>query len=179
MTEGTEGFVLRPLGAADLGAYKALRDSVLAELPESFSSDAETELRRPAETYLARLAGPDDGGWPLTLAAWRGERLIGAVSCERDRRTKVSHVGRIVAMIVAADARGGGVGRALLEACVAQARARGLEMLTLSVTGGNARAIGLYTTLGFTRYGRLERALRVGARYHAKDLMVLDLDRTI
>ena len=36
---------------------------------------------------------------PFTLTAWHGERLIGAVTCERDARVKVSHVGKIVGMM--------------------------------------------------------------------------------
>ncbi|MEO8123092.1 MAG: GNAT family N-acetyltransferase [Burkholderiales bacterium] len=173
----TEGFVLRPMGAADLAAYKALRDGTLAERPEAFTSDAETEMRRPPETYLGRLAGPTDGGWPFTLTAWLGERLIGAVTCERDARVKVSHIGKVVGMYVVSDMRGSGIGRALLEACIAKARERGLAMLTLSVTSGNSNAVGLYAAFGFVRYGRLERAIRVGTRFHDKDLMVLDLDK--
>ena len=175
----TDGFVLRPMGAADLAAYKALRDAALAERPQAFTSDAETELRRPPETYLARLAGAADGGCPFTLTAWHGERLIGAVTCERDARVKVSHVGKIVGMMVEPPARGRGVGRALLEACIAQARERGLLMLTLSVTSDNAAAVDLYARTGFVRYGRLERAIRVGAHFHDKDLMVLELDQRI
>lgn len=171
--------MLRPMGAADLAAYKALRDAALAERPGAFTSDAETELRRPAETYLARLAGPADGGWPFTLTAWFGERLIGAVTCERDARVKVSHIGRIVGMMVEPEARGRGIGRALLDACIARARERGLLMLTLSVTSDNAAAVELYASMGFVRYGRLERAVRVGTRFHDKDLMLLDLDKTI
>ena len=171
-----EGLVLRPMRAPDLAAYKALRDSALAERPEAFTSDAATEMRRPPETYLARVAGPGDNGWPFTLTAWRGERLVGAVTCERDARAKVSHVAKIVGMMVVPDLRGSGVGRALLEACIARARERGLALLTLSVTRDNAVAVGLYNALGFKRYGRLERAIRVGARFHDKDLMVLDLD---
>lgn len=174
-----DGFVLRPMRAADLAAYKALRDAALAERPQAFTSDAETELRRPPETYLARLAGAADGGWPFTLTAWHGERLIGAVTCERDARVKVSHVGKIVGMMVEPPARGRGVGRALLEACIAQARERGLLMLTLSVTSDNAAAVDLYARTGFVRYGRLERAIRVGAHFHDKDLMVLELDQRI
>lgn len=175
----TDSFVLRPMGAADLAAYKALRDAALAERPEAFSSDAETELRRPPETYLARLAGAADGGWPFTLTAWRSSRLIGAVTCERDARVKVSHVGKVVGMMVEPRSRGRGVGRALLDACIARARERGLSLLTLSVTSDNTAAVELYTDTGFVRYGRLERAIRVGARFHAKDLMVLELDRKI
>lgn len=175
----TESLVLRPMGAADLAAYKALRDGALAERPAAFTSDAETELRRPPETYLGRLAGPADGGWPFTLTAWRGDRLIGAVTCERDARVKVRHIGHIVGMMVEPIARGRGIGRALLEACIARARERGLLMLTLSVTSDNVAAVELYASMGFVRYGRLERAIQVDKRFHHKDLMRLELDQTI
>ncbi len=171
-----EGFRIRLMGPPDLAAYKALRDLMLAAHPEAFTSDAETELRRPPETYLARVAGAADGGWPFTLTAWRGDWLCGAITCERDERLKVRHIGQVVGMMVHPDACGRGVGRALLEACVALClRRHGIEQLTLSVTSGSVGAIRLYERAGFVRYGRLERAVRVGNRYHHKDLMVRQL----
>ena len=167
---------IRLMEAPDLAAYKALRDLMLATHPEAFTSDAETELRRPPETYLARIAGAADGGWPFTLTAWHGLRLCGAITCERDERIKVRHIGHVVGMMVRADARGRGVGGALLEACIAACcQRREIELLTLSVTSGNRAAIGLYERAGFKRYGRLERAVRLGAAHFDKDLMVLDL----
>ncbi len=64
--------------------------------------------------------------------------------------------------------------RALLEACIDLARRRrGTELLTLSVTSGSVEAIRLYESAGFVRYGRLERAVRIGTHYHHKDLMAL------
>lgn len=168
---------IRLMGAPDLAAYKALRDLMLAAHPEAFTSDAETELRRPPETYLARVAGAADGGWPFTLTAWHGEWLCGAITCERDERVKVRHIGHVVGMMVHPDARGRGVGRTLLEACITQCQRRhGIELLKLSVTSGNIAAIRVYEHAGFTRYGRLERAVRIGAVYHHKDLMVLHLE---
>jgi ribosomal protein S18 acetylase RimI-like enzyme len=168
-------FVLRALAASDLPAYKALRDLLLAAHPEAFSSDAETERERAPETYLARVAGAG-ANWPFTLAAWHGARLAGAITCEREPRIKTRHIGHVVGMMVDPEVRGIGIGRALVEACIARCRASGeVELLTLSVTSGNEAAIRLYERAGFTRYGRLERAVRVGGRYHAKDLMVLTL----
>jgi len=165
---------VRLMGAPDLAAYKALRDLMLATHPEAFTSDAETELRRPPETYLARIAGAADGGWPFTFTAWRGDELCGAITCERDERVKVRHIGHVVGMMVHPQATGRGVGRALLEACIALClRRQGIEQLTLSVTSGNDAAIRLYERAGFVRYGRLDRAVRLGARYHHKELMVL------
>ncbi len=168
---------VRLMGAPDLAAYKALRDLMLAAHPEAYTSDAETELRRTPETYLARVAGAADGGWPFTFTAWRGEWMCGAVTCERDERVKVRHIAQVVAVMVHPDARGNGIGRALLEACIGLARQRrDTALLTLSVTSGSLDAIRLYESAGFVRYGRLDRAVRIGTRYHHKDLMALRLE---
>ena len=82
-----DALAIRMLDAADLGRYKALRDELLADYPEAFTSDADIERRRAPETYLARLAGASANGFPFTLAAWRGDRysqLRGTAPAERD-----------------------------------------------------------------------------------------------
>ena len=55
------GIRIRLMEAADLASYKLLCDMNLAKYPEVFTSDVETELRRPSETYLARVSGAADG----------------------------------------------------------------------------------------------------------------------
>ena len=165
---------IRRLVPADLPAYKELRDEVLAAHPEAFTSDAAPE--RSHESYLSRLGLDRPEGGEFTLGAWQGERLIGAVSCERDPRGKVRHIGHVIGMMVRGDAQGLGIGRALLDACIEACRAaQGLLMLTLTVTAGNASAVHLYERAGFERCGRLERAICVDGVYHAKDQMTLSL----
>jgi ribosomal protein S18 acetylase RimI-like enzyme len=46
-------------------------------------------------------------------------------------------------------ARGTGLGKALVEACLERARARGCRRIELDVNETNTSAIGLYTSLGF------------------------------
>ena len=168
---------IRALAVDDLPAYKALRDEMLALHPEAFTSDAETERERPASAYLPRLGTErTEGGAPFTLGAWHAQRLLGAITCEREARAKVRHIGHVTGMMVRAEVRGRGVGRALLDACIARAlHARGLELLTLTVTSTNAPAVRLYDAAGFRRYGRLPHALKVDGSYHDKDLMILSL----
>ena len=174
--------VIRRLTPPDLAVYKGLRDDMLAAHPEAFTSDAAAERERSADSYLSRL-GIDrtdrtdctEGG-QFTLGAWLGQRLVGAISCERDLRVKVRHVAHLIGMMVCADVRHAGIGHALSLACIAAARsAEGVTMLTLSVTAGNAAAIRLYERAGFTRYGSLPGAMRVDSVPHAKDHMVLTL----
>ena len=164
------------LALADLPAYKALRDHMLAAHPQAFTSDATAESLKPASAYSSRLGFERLEGGHFTLGAWRERRLVGAISCERDARLKVRHIGQIVGMMVRDDVQGQGVGRALLDACIARARrADGLELLVLSVTSSNAAAIRLYRGAGFERYGTLPRAIKLGGGYHDKDQMVLVL----
>ncbi len=167
---------IRRLLSADLAAYKALRDATLADDPSAFTSDAETESRKSPDAYLPRLGLGAPLGGVFTIGALCNGTLLGAVSCERDMRIKARHIGHIVGMMVRADQRGRGFGRLLVDACIAEARRGvGVEMLTLTVTASNAGAVRLYERAGFTRYGSLPHAIKVGDRYHAKDQMVLML----
>lgn len=167
---------LRALRQEDLEAYKALRDHALAHHEEAFTSDAATEAGRSAASYAARLGLGDDGAGSFTLGAFRGDRLIGAISVERDPRSKVRHVGHVVGMMVQRDEQMRGVGSALLAALIERAAADDeLHQLTLSVTAGNGSAERLYARAGFVRYGTQPRAIRVGGRFHDKHQMMLNL----
>lgn len=165
---------IRALREADLPAYKALRDHALAHHEEAFTSDAPTEALRAAASYAGRLGA--DGSASFTLGALRGDRLVGAITCERDPRSKVRHIGHVVGTMVHADEMRRGVGAALLDALIARAAADDeLQQLTLTVTAGNDAAERLYARAGFVRYGTLQRAIRVGDRFLDKHHMVLNL----
>jgi ribosomal protein S18 acetylase RimI-like enzyme len=172
-----EALSIRTLAAADLPAYKQMRDETLAAEPEAFTSDATEEAAKNAQSYLHRLGLDRTDGGHFTLGAFtRDEQLVGAVSCDREVRIKGRHIAHVLGMMVRADARGLGTGRRLLAECIRLARtAPGLEMLTLSVTASNRIAVELYLRAGFTRYGTLVRAIKIGPHYHDKDLMVLTL----
>lgn len=166
---------VRELCSADLEAYKALRDHALAHHEEAFTSDAPTEAQRTAQSYAARLGQGGDGD-SFTLGAFRGDRLVGAITCERDPRSKVRHIGHVVGTMVHADEQRRGVGRALLDALIARASADAqLHQLTLTVTAGNAAAERLYARAGFVHFGTLPRAIRVGERFLDKHHLLLNL----
>ena len=172
-----EAFSIRALRASDLTAYKQLRDTVLAAEPEAFTSDASEELPKTAQSYLPRLGLDKPEGGQFTLGAFQdGDQLVGAVTCERDFRIKGRHIGLVVGMMVLSHARGQGAGHALLTDCIALARRTpGMELLTLTVTATNRTAVSLYERAGFRRYGTLVHAIKLGDRYHDKDLMALNL----
>lgn len=165
---------IRPMLEPDLLAYKALRDAMLSTHPEAFTSDAETEGQRDLGSYRSRLTGGSSGATLFTLVAVDGDRLVGALTCEREPRRKVQHIAHLIGMMVADTHRGRGIGRALLAATLTRLEATpGLAQVTLSVTSSNRAAIGLYEAHGFARYGRLTDAIRLpDGRRLDKDLMV-------
>lgn len=171
------GCELRLLKAEQLPAYKRLRDAMLAGHESAFTSDAATELARSADSYRVRLGPGGSGPCLFTLTAWYGAGLVGAVTCERESRAKVRHTAHLVGMMVADDMQGQGLGRALLYGALRLLeREEGLEQVTLTVSSDNAAAVALYTSMGFVRYGRLPRALKLASgRYLDKDLMRLEL----
>jgi ribosomal protein S18 acetylase RimI-like enzyme len=81
------------------------------------------------------------------VAVHRETRLtVGLVLCSRVR----NDVGHITQVCLAPDARGRGLGKALLAASYASLQRRRFRALTLTVTEANAPAVELYRRLGFT-----------------------------
>jgi ribosomal protein S18 acetylase RimI-like enzyme len=56
-------------------------------------------------------------------------------------------------VFVIEDARGSGLGRALMDAAIARARERGARRMELDTSDRNAPAIALYESLGFVNGG--------------------------
>jgi putative acetyltransferase len=80
------------------------------------------------------------------------ERVVGRLSVARDQHPASVHVADL-GLMVAADRRGRGIGRALLVAAVDWARAAGVTKLELHVFPWNEPAIRLYERFGFEREG--------------------------
>ncbi|AKJ13627.1 acetyltransferase [Streptomyces incarnatus] len=88
------------------------------------------------------------------LVAEADGRLAGYVRIGRPTPlASNAHVLQIQGLAVAAQARGRGLGRALIRAAVEEARGRGARRLTLRVLGHNAPARALYASEGFAVEG--------------------------
>ncbi len=167
---------IRALTEDDVKTYWTLRLRALREEPEAFGSTYEESKERPLELVAARLremATMDD----FILGAFVDDPLVGIVACVRETGRKNRHIAKIFQMYVASEARGQGIGRALMDEAIARARRReGLEMLTLDVVTTNAAARALYLSLGFTVFGTAPHALRQDdGSYFDEDLMALTL----
>lgn len=77
----------------------------------------------------------------------------------------VAHCGTL-GMGVLPAYRGQGIGRRLLQACIAKAWSKGLTRIVLEVRADNERAIRLYHSLGFAKEALKKHAMRFDAVYH-------------
>jgi len=126
---------------------------------------------------LGREVGAEPEGWLITTGGWRtaGEerrylkairrwehaavfvaeadgQVVGRLSVSRDQHPASRHVADL-GLMVAAERRGQGIGRGLLEAAVDWARAAGVTKLELHVFPWNEPALRLYERFGFEREG--------------------------
>ncbi len=147
----TLDFSVRPADPGDAEALTRLAEAVSAE-PEGWLISANGEWRSVGDErrYLKALRRYPNAA---VLVAERSDgEIIGRLSVARDTHPASAHVAD-VGLMVAKDARGKGVGRALLAATVEWARDAGIRKLELHVFPWNEPAIRLYERFGFEREG--------------------------
>ncbi|MEV6840193.1 GNAT family N-acetyltransferase [Streptomyces sp. NPDC051133] len=100
------------------------------------------------------------------LVAELDGRVVGYVRLARPTPLAANaHVLQIQGFAVAEEARGRGIGRALIRAAVREARERGARRLTLRVLGHNTPARTLYASEGFAVEGVLPGEFLLDGRY--------------
>jgi len=159
-----EDLEVRPARAADARAFLEFWRAIVAE--ERFVRTE--EVRTPAREYRRRFRRRSD--LETHLLAFEGDRLVGHVTVQRERHPVTHHVGSL-AIAVAADARGRGIGRRLMEEAIDWSTRAGIEKLVLSVYPHNEAAISLYRSFGFVEEGRLARHSRKSYGYEDEILM--------
>lgn len=145
----------------DWAAFRELRLRSLLDSPEAFGSTYGEESSRIERAWRDWAAGRWRGGIAVVFAghADDGTAVGTATGAEYQAEAGMAHV---YAMWVAPDARGAGVGRALLDAVAGWARDRGCDRLVLSVTESNEIARRFYGACGFVDTGKRE-SLREGS----------------
>ncbi|MGW2046866.1 N-acetyltransferase family protein [Streptomyces sp. NPDC001858] len=117
--------------------------------------------RHAPEDHLVAETETDVGS-----GAGSGARVVGYIRLGFPTSLACNaHVRQIQGLAVAEEARGRGVGRALVRAAVEEARRRGARRLTLRVLGHNAPARALYAAEGFTVEGVLPQEFLLGGEY--------------
>ena len=138
----------------DWGAVRRIYDEGLATGVGSFETKAPSwEQWNAARLPHSRLVAREDG-----VLGWAAISPVSARACYAG----VAEVG----IYVAADARGRGIGRALLEALIASAEAHGIWTLQGATIAGNAASLALQTRCGFRVVGRREHIARRDGIWH-------------
>lgn len=135
----------------------------LAQIEAPPLERVEMFVRENVAKDAAQFVAVDGGrvvGWADVLPAWAHA---------------VAHVGSL-GMGVLPAYRGRGIGRRLLEACIAKAWAQGITRIELEVRADNERAIGLYRSLDFVQEAVKRRAMRFDGVYFDALLMSLLMD---
>ncbi|WBB59808.1 N-acetyltransferase [Streptomyces sp. WMMC500] len=153
---------IRPASAADGDRLRDLDVATWSHLHAVTarpSSDAPffDERHHPRDYLVAELPAAGPAG---------PARVVGYICVVPPSSLAVNgHVRQIQGLVVAPEARGAGVARALLRAGAEHARAAGARRLTLRVLGHNAPARRLYESEGFAVEGVLPEEFLLDGRY--------------
>jgi len=162
---------LRRLNPSDSNAYQELRLAALRDVPSAFGSSYEEEKDFTASTLEGRLQLKPDRG---IFGAFEAAKLVGLVGLGREDRRKFEHKALLWGMYVTPQARGKGIGRALLLEALALARSvPAIRQVNLSVNAGNAPAIQLYESVGFKKFGFEPGAMLIDGELHDEMQMCL------
>jgi ribosomal protein S18 acetylase RimI-like enzyme len=175
-SETKQGDSLRPtirsITEADLPTYHAFRLAGLRAHPEAFGETAEHFMTVTPAQIASRLKSSEARGG-FILGAFSEGTLLGVVGLARQEGEKMEHRATIWGMYVAPSARGLGVGRDLMGACLMRARQiPKLRQVHLCVVTSNQPAINLYRSFGFSSYGTDPAALKIGEQLFDEELMV-------
>ena len=130
---------------------RSLRLEALTTDPQAFGATLAEEARLPEARWRARIDDARASGRAWLLVAERGGRMVGMIGAliKDDPETA-----QAIAFYVTPDARGSGVGAALLEQLIARvALAPAVSRIELRVRDGQNAAVALYRRAGFVVVG--------------------------
>jgi len=173
-----EGLRVLRLTSSHVAQYRTLMLRGYAEAPDAFTSTPEERAAEPDSWWMKRIA--DASGQSVAFGCFDGRALVGTVTVEFATKPKTRHKAHLIGMFVAAEARGRGAARRLMDAALVLCRSRPhVTSIVLTVTDGNEPAIALYESVGFRSFGVEPMALRTEAGYLSKVHMQLALRETL
>lgn len=141
-------FSIRPAQLDDLDAIRELLPRLAEfELPPGRVAE---HLWRGDEKILLAWAEGKEPACLVQVAIGEDQRLLGvAMSRLRPELLSAEPSAHLEILMVARDAEGTGIGRALMNAAESAARDRGARSMTLHAFATNTRACRLYEKLGY------------------------------
>lgn len=163
-----KAFEIKIIKESDWQTFKDIRLRSLKDSPEAFGYTYDQASKESDQQWQDRCkTRPNQKALPL-LAEIDGEPCGVIWGVIRSPKETTANVYK---MWVSPDARGLGVGRALLETIINWSREQGMESVTLGVYTSNAPAIALYKSLGFKPCG--EASIEEGSDERIQDMILL------
>ena len=160
---------IRPARTSDAQAIAAIYAWHVANGTATFDTAAPD-----AAVWAEKLADFGARGLPFLVAERDGAVAAYAYAARFRDRAAYAHTCED-SIYVAHDARGGGVGSALLPALIAEARACGFEQMIAVIGGGEPASVALHGKCGFVHAGRMRNVGRKFGRLLDTVYMQCDL----
>lgn len=164
MTSVPTELVMRRLVVADAESFVALRRTVTEHNALPMGLTLEEETGRPLQGFRDQLSYPDPNA---AFGAFLGCELVGSAAVAWPSKFPSSrHKTNLWGVFVLPQARGKGIGRAVVCKALDHAFANGAGRVNLQVFVPNLEAVALYLSLGFVEYGREPDAVCLSGVYY-------------
>jgi phosphinothricin acetyltransferase len=149
------GVAIRAVEQGDLEAILALWNPIIRETAVTFAS-----VEKTVQSLGEYIAAREAAGRCFLVALGEGGEFLGFATYDQFRGGD----GYVHAMehtiILGAEARGRGVGRALMVRIEAHAAAAGAHTMVAGISGENPGAVGFHAALGYAPVGQLPQSGR-------------------
>jgi RimJ/RimL family protein N-acetyltransferase len=164
--------IFREPTSEDARALMRFINSVVREKKSGILIDKPVTLKEEVGWLNGRLGDMKKRSTVMITAEVDG-MIIG--NCDAVRRMWKERHRVDIGIALAKPARGKGIGKALMTACIelAQERMPGIERFDLNVLDYNERAQALYKSLGFVEICRIPDVMKEGAEYIGEYRMAL------
>lgn len=158
---------IRRLVPTDAAQYRALMLEAYTLAPDAFTSSVTERAALPLTWWEARVAQTPDAK-EVVWGVFADGVLAGVAGLAFEQRERTAHKASLFGMYVRPDGRGQGMAHQLVAQVLDHAAQSGVNLVQLTVTESNTRAVRLYTRCGFIPFGTEPYAVRLGPQFLTK-----------
>ncbi len=170
-----EKVAIRAIRPDDASALRELRLQALRDHPLAFTADLDESEAHPIEYWRDWATRGAAGSNELIMVADARGALEAMTGIYTPKQPKLRHSGIIWGVYVKPEARGRGLGEALIRSALDWAREKKLMTVRLSVVATNHSAKRCYERCGFAVYGVEPMAVQWEGKFYDEFLMVCRL----
>ena len=162
--------MIKKLDKNDWREWKKIRLEALTKSPDSFMSYSfEEEDANTDNMWAEQLESC------LIFGYFINDKIMGCCGLLLEKRAKISHTATLCRMYVKDEARGSGVGLALVNFVKDYAKKNHVKHLYLGCNAQNLGAVKLYKKCGFKVYGTRPDYSKIGDKFYDDLIMMCEL----